>query len=79
MKKLLVALAIFGVAQAETIATLKNKAGGYIYITNVVMDRCKGFSGTAYTTTDNNQTTFGCWFADDIMVHIRWPDGDTRA
>jgi len=79
MKKLLVALAFCGIAQAETIAMLKNKAGGYIYITDVVTDRCRSFTGAAYTTTDNNQTSWGCWVSDDMMVHIKWHDGDTRA
>ena len=69
----------FGLAQAETIATLKNKAGGYIILTDVATDRCRGFVGAAYATMENNQTTWGCWFSDDMMVHIRWYDGDTRA
>lgn len=79
MKRLLIALALCGVVNAETIATLKNKAGGYIILTDVATDRCRGFVGAAYATMENNQTTWGCWFSDDMMVHIRWYDGDTRA
>ena len=79
MKRLLIALALCGVVHAETIATLKNKAGGYIILTDVATDRCSGFVGAAYTTRSDNQTTWGCWFSDDMMVHIRWYDGDTRA
>lgn len=68
-----------GLSHAEVVATLKNRAGGYIVLTDVVTDRCREFAGSVYTTSDNNQTTWGCWFTDDVMVHIRWNDGDTRA
>lgn len=66
-------------AHADTIATMKNKAGGLIILTDVVTTQCKGFVGAAYATADDNKTSWGCWFSDEIMVHIRWHDGDTRA
>jgi hypothetical protein len=72
-------LALCCSAHADTIATLKNRAGGQIVLTDVETTQCKGFVGAAYSTGDNNQTTWGCWFSDDLMVHIRWYDGDTRA
>lgn len=80
MKKLMIVLALCaGMAQAETIATLRNKAGGLIVLTDVVTERCKGFAGAVYTISDNNQTQWGCWMSDELMVHVRWSDGDTRA
>jgi hypothetical protein len=79
MKKLLLALAFCGFAHADTVATLKNKAGGLIILTDVVTEQCRNFVGAAYTTRSDNQTSWGCWFSDDMMVHIRWHDGDTRA
>lgn len=72
-------MAISSVVNADTVATLRNKAGGYIILTDVATERCRGFVGAAYATMDNNQTQWGCWFSDDLMVHIRWSDGDTRA
>lgn len=77
--KLLPLLALCGLAHADTIATLRNKAGGLIVLTDVVTERCKGFAGAVYTISDNNQTSWGCWMSDELMVHVRWSDGDTRA
>jgi hypothetical protein len=68
-----------GLANADTVATLQNKAGGVIVLTDVSTERCRGFAGAVYATADNSQTYWGCWFSDDMMVHIRWADGDTRA
>ena len=79
MRKILVLLALCGIAHADTIATLRNKAGGVIVLTDVQTDRCRDFVGAVYATMDNNQTSWGCWFSDDLMVHIKWNDGDTRA
>lgn len=79
MKKIFILLALCGLAHAETIATLRNKAGGLIVLTDVQTDRCRDFVGAVYSTMENNQTSWGCWFTDDLMVHIRWSDGDTRA
>lgn len=66
-------------AQADTVATLRNKSGGLIVLTDVQPNICKGFAGSVYSTSETNQTLWGCWFSDDTMVHVRWSDGDTRA
>ncbi len=80
MKKLLIFLALWcGLANADIIATLRNRAGGLIVLTDVSIDRCKNYAGTAYTTGSDSKTSWGCWFSDDLMVHIRWTDGDTTA
>lgn len=82
MKKLIISL-LAGLtmmcAHSDTVATSKNKAGGYIVLTDVVTERCKGFVGAAYTTGSKNDVVWGCWFTDDLMVHVLWSDGDTRA
>ena len=79
MKKLLIIALLCGSAYADTVATLRNKSGGLIVLTDVPTDTCKGFTAAAYATTENNKTLWGCWFSDDLMVHVRWDDGDTRA
>lgn len=66
-------------AHADTVATLNNRAGGVIVLTDVATDSCRGFVGAVYATGERNRTMWGCWFSDDLMVHIRWDDGDTRA
>ena len=79
MKKLLLLLAFCGVVHAEVIATLRNRSGGHIVLTDVVTDNCSGYVGTVYSTSENNRISWGCWFVDQVMVHVRWLDGDTRA
>jgi hypothetical protein len=69
--------ALLNVARADTVATLKNQGGGQIVLTDI---KCRTMSGmVAYGTHPNNSTLFGCWFLDDIFVHITWSDGDTRS
>ena len=78
MKKLLICLALWcGLANADIIATLKNKAGGLIILTDVKTDKCK--NGVAYSYGSSNTTYWGCWFTDELMVHVRWTDGETTA
>ena len=81
MKKIAIAMLAFAgfAATADTVATLRNKAGGVIVLTDVQTDTCKAFAGSVYTTVDNGKSLWGCWFSDDLMVHVRWSDGDTRA
>ena len=78
-KLFFLSLVLCGSIYAETIATMRNRAGGLIILTDVSTERCKAFAGVAYTTTEDNRSTWGCWFSDELMVHIRWPDGDPRA
>ena len=78
MKKLIIALAIFAsVAHAEIIAVLRNRAGGTIALTDVSTQKCGSTSRAAYSTSPSNETAWGCWFLDDLMVHITWLDGKT--
>lgn len=79
MKKLLIIALLCGSAYADTVATLRNKGGGLIVLTDVQTEGCKGFAASVYATTEQNKTIWGCWFSDDLMVHVRWEDGDTRA
>jgi hypothetical protein len=52
---------IFAIGQTET---------GIIVLTDVACESKKSF--VAYTVNKQNETTFGCWLADDVMVHIFW-------
>lgn len=67
--------ALCGVAHAEVIATLVNKAGGIIALTNETGYGCTGNTRIAYSTSTSASTSIGCWAMDDYMVHIKW-DGD---
>ena len=64
-------VAVMSAASAESIAYLANKGGGRIVITDEVCSNQKG--KIAYTTGDSN-TILGCWFIDDLYVHIVWAD-----
>jgi len=72
MKILALAMvAVMSSASAESIAYLANKGGGRIVITDEACSNQKG--KIAYTTGDSN-TILGCWFIDDLYVHIVWAD-----
>ena len=77
LKSALVALAVaFTPVYADTIGVLRNKAGGLIVLTDL-REGCPRHPGAAYATTDSsNRTMWGCWYTDDLMVHIEWHDGD---
>jgi len=64
-------VAVMSSASAESIAYLANKGGGRIVITDEACSNQKG--KIAYTTGDSN-TILGCWFIDDLYVHIVWSD-----
>ena len=64
-------VAVMSSASAESIAYLANKGGGRIVITDEACSNQKG--KIAYTTGDSN-TILGCWFIDDLYVHIVWAD-----
>jgi hypothetical protein len=63
-------------AHATAIATMPNKAGGEIILTDVVADVCNG-NMIAYTTSPTGPTQYGCWWNDERMVHIMY-DNDGR-
>ena len=78
MKKLvLMMLFACACAQADTLATMGNAAGGTVILTDVP---CKNGGGYyVYSQSPTASTQFGCWWSDDSMVHITWNDGDVRS
>ena len=81
MKKLLVALmaTVCFNADAATAAYYGNQAGGQIVLTDT---QCTGQYSTmyvAYSSMPGKPTLWGCWFSDQVNIHIRWSDGDYRA
>lgn len=78
MKKLLLGLLFCGMAHADSIATLNNKAGGMIVLTDVPCKNDMGFY--SYASSQTSSTQFGCWWSDDTMIHIVWlADKDLRS
>ena len=77
MKKLLLTLLLAaGTAHAEIIATMPNKAGGLIYLTDVSSEKCKPWR-TVFANNDSGKSIWGCWFLDDVVIHIKWDDSGT--
>ena len=82
MKKILVLLALLSavtVARAETIATLNNKAGGKIVLT----DRPCVYRGTThdklnfvYNYGSSGQSSEGCWGIEGEVVSVVWFDSE---
>lgn len=81
MKKLLLALLLCTstLAQADIVAWLKNRAGGYIYFTDTHCSGKGAYWKILYATTDSGKSIFGCWFYADGMVHVEWNNGNTSA
>ena len=79
MKKIILSLCLaIGIAQADTVATATNDAGGMIVITDVKCQNEKNLF-VAYTVMANSsKTLMGCWTMDDNFIFIRWSDGDVR-
>jgi hypothetical protein len=77
MNKLIFLFALCaGVAHADTVATLRNQSNGLIVLTDM-KEGCSRYPGAAYTVSGNsNKTWWGCWYSDDLMVHIDWKDGE---
>lgn len=65
-------------ADAEIIATMKNQAGGLIYLTNNVTDKCRP-QRVMFANNSDGKSIWGCWFVDEVVVHVRWEDGGTSA
>ena len=81
MKKLLLSLLLVaGIANAEILATLQNRAGGIMYFTDT---KCPTQSNPywkiIYSTLSGGGTVWGCWLYDSGMVHVRWENGNTSA
>jgi len=71
----MVSMGIIGEARAETIATMPNKGGGKIVLTNEV---CK-LEGKTYETlrrtynyTSEGYTSEGCFYIEDETVMVVW-------
>lgn len=79
MKKLLLTLLLAAsAAHAEIIATMPNKAGGLIYLTNNVTDKCRPLRAMFANSKDGN-SLWGCWFLDEVVIHVKWNEGGTSA
>lgn len=86
MKKYIVIILVFllgfalGVeAQADTLATLKNRAGGVMYFSDAQCPGKDQYWKVIYSTLSGGQTIWGCWFYADGMVHVKWDSGQTSA
>lgn len=78
MKKLLcIFFATLSIAQADTLATTLNNAGGLLVLTDVPCEGTRQYH--AYTSHPTAETQFGCWFSDSSMVHITWRNGSVRS
>lgn len=76
-KGLVLSVLLAATAHADTLATSTNSNGGLIVLSDV---QCKDGSGMViYSQSNKAPTLYGCWFSDDLMVHVRWNDGDNRA
>ena len=73
MKKILVLLllSLSAHANADTVAWMQNQGGGKIVLTDKdCQEDSRQFM--AYASSNSISTQFGCWFSDDMMVHITW-------
>lgn len=79
--KTIFAAAIFAVtaAHADVIAIMENRAGGLIHLTDVAIKSCGSNSKAVYATSKEGKSIWGCWFVDDVSVHIKWDSGDSSA
>jgi hypothetical protein len=76
LKLLIAAIAMsYGAAQAEAIATMPNKAGGKIVLTNqACVHKGKTYDGLAraYNYSTEGYTTEGCFAVEDETVVVIW-------
>lgn len=85
MKNLTLALmliATISVARAEAIATMPNKAGGKIVLTNqACVHKGKTYDGLAraYNYSTEGYTTEGCFAVEDETVVVIWNDGSANS
>jgi hypothetical protein len=83
MKKLLAALLFVPMlAQAEAIATMPNRAGGKIVLTNeACVHKGKTYEGLAraYNYSTEGYTTEGCFAIEDETVVVIWNDGSANS
>lgn len=78
MKKLLIALMLASsFAYADTAATTGNGNGGITVLTDIPCTQAGSF--IVYAQNPKSSTFYGCWWSDDMMVHVTWQDGDIRS
>jgi hypothetical protein len=83
MKKILTALLFLPlVAQAGAVATMPNRAGGKIVLTDEpCVHKGKTYDGLnrAYNYTTEGYTTEGCFAIEDETVVVIWNDGSANS
>jgi hypothetical protein len=83
MKKLLAALLFVPMfAQAGAIATMPNRAGGKIVLTDeACVHQGKRYDGLkrAYNYSTEGYTTEGCFVVEDETVVVIWNDGSANS
>jgi len=83
MKKLLAALLFVPMmAQAAAIATMPNRAGGKIVLTDeACVHKGKRYDGLnrAYNYSTEGYTTEGCFLVEDETVVVIWNDGSANS
>ena len=83
MKKLLAALLFVPMlAQAAAIATMPNRAGGKIVLTDeACVHKGKTYDGLAraYNYSTEGYTTEGCFIIEDETVVVIWNDGSANS
>jgi len=77
MNKLLLGLVLVSTsAFCEPIAYTANEGGGKIVVTN---ETCNGSTyKLAYATHPDINTQFGCWYSDQVGIHINWSNSGMR-
>ena len=78
----LVTLMLPTLAFAEAIATMPNRAGGKIVLTNeACVYKAKTYDGLAraYNYTTEGYTTEGCFVVEDETVVVIWNDGSANS
>lgn len=67
-------------ANAETVATMPNRAGGITALTTSHSTRCQGQMRVAFgNSADGQRTLFACWTFADGFVFVTWADGTTSS
>lgn len=83
MKKLLLTILFFcNFCYANVIATMPNKAGGKIVLTNETCsynNKTYGNLKRTYYYTQEGYTNEGCFYLEDDTIVVIWSDGDKNS
>lgn len=78
MRTLLFVLCLLSfAASAEHLASMPNRAGGEIILTDTSLTRCGEIQRAVLSTTARGNMQVGCWFPDGGYVIVTWADGET--